>query len=372
MYEHGGNIYQHKDCVDFSSNINCLGMPDEVRNAMKAAVEECWHYPDPSYSELKAAIAKREGVEAGRIICANGATELIFLMLGALPKGRALLFTPSFFEFERALKFYGWDTYVYPLQEKNGFEYPTPDEIMKGVPAGGLQLAILCNPGNPTGQLINRAWLRRFIATCQEKKIMVLLDECFMDFASDDNRSSLAQDIDQYDNLLVIKSFTKFYALAGIRLGFGLTSNNVLFRKMSAGSQPWSVNMVAQSAGIAACSQKAFDQRTRDVITEEKKYMKSELQKQGITVFDSAANFLFIRVPENLSPRTFGRNLMKRGFLLRDCSNFRGLDPGCYRITMRNRVENMDLIAAISDRNHAVKNAVAPTIIHDRPKKDPF
>ncbi len=351
MYEHGGNIYLHSDCVDFSSNMNCLGTPEGVKEAMKKAVDDCWHYPDPSYTRLKEVIAQREGVRPEQVIPANGATGLIFSYLGALEPGRALVFTPTFYEFERALKYYKWETYTYPLSPDNGFVCPTPDELLGNVPEGGLQLAILCNPGSPTGHLINKAWMRRFITACAERKIRVLLDECFMDFVIDVRRNSMAKDIDEYENLFVIKSFTKFYALAGARVGYGICSGKNLIRRMIASSQPWAIDLVAQEAGIACCFEEAFDKRTRSFMEDEKKYLKEGFVAMGFRVFESAANFIFVRVPAEFSPRTFGRNMLQRGFLLRNCENYRDLDHGFYRVTIRGRLDNEELLYAVRDRN---------------------
>ena len=358
MYEHGGNIYLHKNCIDFSSNMNCLGTPDGVKTAMKRAVDECWHYPDPSYDKLKKAIAEREGVRPEQIYPSNGASQLIFSLIGALKPGKALVFTPSFYEFERALKYYKWQTYTYPLSPDNGFVCPTPDELIGNVPVGGLQLVMLCNPGSPTGHLINKAWMRRFIRACADRGIMVLLDECYMDFVVDSRRNSMAKDVDEYDNLFVVKSFTKFYSLAGVRIGYAVTSSKNLIRRMVAASQPWAVDLVAQEAGIACCNEEAFDDRSRRFIDEEKVYLTEGLQSLDFRVFDSATNFLLVHVPAELSPRTLGRNMLQRGYLLRNCENYRDLDFGFYRIAVRGRLDNESLLYELKSRNKSVSTAV--------------
>ena len=182
MHHHGGDIYSHGQVVDFSANINYRGMPDAVRKAARAGVEESIHYPDPVCRRLREAIARREQVEKEQVICGNGAADLIFSLVLARKPKQALLCAPTFSEYEQALQTVDCRVLRYPLKECHGFSLQ--QDILEAI-TKDVDLVFLCNPNNPTGVTIQRELLWRILERCREKDTLLVVDECFLDFLED-------------------------------------------------------------------------------------------------------------------------------------------------------------------------------------------
>lgn len=338
---HGGDIYRNKYHIDFSANINPLGTPESVVKAACEGVLKSAHYPDISCSKLCTAIAEHEHMKQEWILCGNGAAELIFSLAGAKKPRRALLVSPGFAEYEQALTGVGCQITYYQLEEENGFaiqedylEYITQD----------LDICFLCVPNNPTGVVCNREFLEKVLKRCSEKGVFMVVDECFNDFLEEGGRFTMKDSIADNAGLFILKAFTKIYAMAGLRLGYGLCSNEALLDGMRSVTQPWNVSIPAQMAGIAALGEKRFVEVTQKLIMEERGYLIQELKVLGWKVFDSRANFIFFIGPEYLDE--YCKN---KGFLIRDCSNYRGLKAGYYRIAVRTHRENEELIEILRE-----------------------
>ena len=217
-HKHGGDIYTNTYRLDFSTNLNPLGMPESVRAAACEGVRRSDCYPDVQCRELVRAIAQKERVPEEFVVCANGAAELIFSVVRALRPKKALLVSPGFAEYERALAAKDCEIVYYPLRAENGFllgcdylEYLQED----------VELLFLCNPNNPTGVQIDRALLERILQVCKERGIRMVLDVCFLDFLDDPAQADFASQLKEYPQLFLLKAFTKTYAMAGLRLGYG-------------------------------------------------------------------------------------------------------------------------------------------------------
>jgi len=343
MYKHGGDIYNHVNCIDFSANINLLGMPFEVRNAIEKSIDSCVNYPDVHMSRLKAALAKREMLDSSNIICGNGAAELIFSIVAAIKPRKALIFAPGFYEYEQALKFAECEVSIYYLREEDKFilnEY-CKQEILQ-LTDESFDMVFICNPNNPTGVLTEKKFINDLVEKCENSNTVVVVDECFLDFIDEKQNYSVTDLICKYNNLFVLRAFTKIFAIPGIRLGYGLCNNAELLKKMRGGLQPWNVSVLAQEAGIAAAPLNEFEERTRQAVNEEKKYLTDILSKAGFKIYGSAANYIFFKADE-----CFGEKMLERKILVRDCSNYRGLGCGFYRIAVRTHEENVIFQAAL-------------------------
>lgn len=344
-YEHGGNIYKNSIDLDFSANINCFGMPEKVCQAAILGVRESVHYPDPDCTELKRAICHLEENRGNRvteqqIICGNGASDLIYRLVQALHPRRAAVFAPGFQEYEQALgSLPDMDIYKICLSRENDF-LPTKQDISE-IPED-VELVFLCNPGNPTGLLLPEEILESMLEKAEKENLFLVLDESFMDFVSDEKRKSVTDRIEAVTNLFVVKAFTKMYGMPGLRLGYGLSGNRELIRRMEENAQPWSVSLPAQKAGVAACFEEKFVKQTRRWLVKERQYVKERLEKMGIRVLPGEADFLMFSTKPGLE-----KALLKKGILIRSCSNFTGLAEGDYRIAIRKREENDVLLEQI-------------------------
>lgn len=351
FHKHGGDIYSYKSIQDFSANINFRGMPETVREAAMRAVDASVHYPDPEYRTLRAALARRENIPSGcseitpdQIICGNGAAELMFSLSAALKPKRALLAAPSFFEYEQALTAFGCEIRYFYLEEERGFRL---DESFFNAVTGETDIIILGNPNNPTGQLIEKTVLEKLLEICRQKHIFLVLDESFFDFLSEEDRMGTLAGVREtaaIPDLFVLKSFTKMYAMPGLRFGYGVCSNTELLEKMRVIMQPWNVSVPAQAAAEAAASELVFAVETAKQVSVNREQMRGWMEQAGYSVFPSCTNYLMFQGPGDLK-----EFCLEHGYLIRDCSNFPGLekvtsDKSYFRICIRSSQENESLM----------------------------
>ena len=343
---HGGDIYTDRGLppgvrlCDFSANLNPLGMPPAVREAAAAAVSASEAYPDPLCRELRAALAAQSGVPAERIVCGNGAADLIYRLVWAVKPASGLVQAPSFAEYALALQNTGAEVRYAPLPS----DFRPGEELPRAVGAG-TGVVFFCNPNNPTGISAPRGYVRALAEKCRAAGALLLVDECFLDFIEGGEEKSAVPLLAEYENLLVLKAFTKMYAMAGLRLGYLLCGSDAVAEKVSHSGQAWSVSTPAQAAGLAALGIPDYPARTRALLAEERPFLADALRECGAEVFPSEANYLFFRWPDEHLPE----KLLRRGFLIRSCGNYPGLDGRYNRIAVRTREENAAFAAALLD-----------------------
>ncbi len=334
MHKHGGDIYGHENVIDFSASINPLGMPKEVKNAALAAVENSVSYPDVNCRRLVEAISKMENVEKESIICGNGAAEIIFTLVFAVKPKRAIVAAPCFEEYRQALKAVDCQIESYCLKEENDF-VPKSD-ILKMIDEC-VDMIFICNPNNPTGTLYDKSLLLEMAKRCKQCGVLLVIDECFLNFVDDGEKRSMKGE----EGVFTLKAFTKMYAMAGLRLGYGICSDNELIGKMKECVQPWSVSTVAQEAGAVACSAVEHAQMTREFIKNEKIYMLKEMERLAKKIYGHAGNFIFFKDDVGLYEK-----LLKNGIKIRDCGNFTGLENGYYRVAVKGHSDNEKLMSS--------------------------
>lgn len=340
-YEHGGDVFGKTPVsLDFSVNVNPLGMPEEAKRTLAADIDAFVRYPDCECRALRASLADKLGLDAESILCGNGASDLILRVCAALKPGCALTLAPAFSEYERSARLFGASILEYPLAEGDGFLLT---EGFLSALTPNVKLLFLCNPNNPTGRLTEPALLRAVLDKCRENGIAVLLDECFIGFTDAVSSAAL---LDAYPDLMILRAFTKLYGMAGLRLGYLLGSSPLLKRIAPFGAQ-WSVSSPAQAAGLAALTEPDWEARTKALIKGERDYMTDALYSLGLTVFPSDANFLLIK-----SETPLYEPLMERGVLVRACDNFSGLDARFIRIGLKTHGKNEMLINAIREVLH--------------------
>ncbi|MBQ4310797.1 MAG: pyridoxal phosphate-dependent class II aminotransferase [Oscillospiraceae bacterium] len=326
--EHGGDIYGRDIKLDFSANLNPLGMPENVKKAAAAAIADSGRYPDPYCRELTKKLSVYENTKAENIVCGNGADDLIYRIVHALRPRTAIIAEPSFSEYAKALREVGCMVTEYEQ-----------DDIPAALNAGADML-ILCSPDNPTGRMIPKDTLGYICRICAENGTVFLCDECFIDLCENGHERSARQFMNE--NIIVLKAFTKTYAMAGLRLGYAISGSTERAAKIRRSGQFWSVSTVAQAAGIAALGEREYIERARRIISEERKYLSDELGKIGFEVYPSDANYILFRCKYPLDEL-----LLKEGILIRNCNNYSGLGNGYFRTAVRLHEENAALIEAI-------------------------
>ena len=346
---HGGDIYSGASplgrWLDYSANINPLGMADSVKNSIMASIDGLVHYPDPQGRELKQAISARYDIPVKNIILGNGAAELFYVYFHAMRPVKVLLPVPSFSEYEKAARCCGAQVNYFFLQEEENFQVNLSRlaEAMAGYDA-----LILGNPNNPTGQLLEAGDLEKFIARAQELKVQVIVDESFLDFLADREKYAVDRLVLKYDNLLVATSLTKFFAIPGLRLGFGLAPADMV-EELEFHKDVWNVNSLAQAAGKAALADREFMARTISHTAETLAEMTEELGSiKGIKVFSPSVNFVLLNIATSgMSSHELVAAMRKKGILIRDCSSYPGLGNTFVRLAIRGREENRQLLEAL-------------------------
>ena len=365
-FEHGGNWAGYEEIcgeeiLDFSANVSPFGLPENVREAASASLKNAYRYPDLECRNLRNAIADKYDLCSDHVLCGNGAADLIYRIAYAAKPRRAIVPAPDFSEYEKALQQVGceikhWEwmrgdcTIGKTLPKGSQIEVTECGKIQIGlVPASDLSdyiliedidMIILSNPNNPSGCLHSPDFLRELAAKCERRQILLVVDECFMDFVDSAHTYSLLEFVANCRNLIVIRAFTKFYGMAGLRLGWCATSNADLIAGMKKAGPPWSVSIPAQAASMAALSEDSYADRLRGYISAERQQLQSGLRGLGFQVISGTANYILF-----YTDRTdLAQLLLERGIAIRDCSNYVGLGPGWYRVAVRLREENERLL----------------------------
>lgn len=338
---HGGDwaayeLEHGKTPLDFSASLSPLGMPDQVYQAAVDAMRDAGRYPDPSCRRLRAALSKRHGVDTAQIVCGAGAADLIDRLARVLQPKRALLPAPTFSEYESALRSVGCKVERFPLPA----DFSLPETFAEAITLE-TDAVFLCNPNNPTGLLTEPALLRR----CLERGVTLIVDECFLDLTDDPARYSLVSFLRDYPNLILLRAFTKTFAIAGLRLGYALCGSAETARALQDMGQPWPVSVPAEAAGIAALEDQDYENEVRAFLHTERARMYRQLAGMDLRVVPGQANFLLFYSEDT----DLAQKLHTKGILLRDCREFPGLCPGWYRTAIRKREENDMLLKALGE-----------------------
>ena len=337
-FEHGGDTYGLEGVIDFSASLNPLGTPVQIVRALKVAAGEFSAYPDPHYRDLTAALAAAEEVPADQIVVTAGATDAFERIATAFAPHKALVCTPCYSGYEQALAKIHTRVVHHSLVAREDFDlteriidYIEPD----------IDMAFLCSPNNPTGRTISRELLVKVLRAADRWGTWVVLDECYLDFTHEHSAVSL---LDRYPRLIVVKSFTKTYAMAGIRVGWCVCGSPDAARGLREAGMPWIVATPAQVAALAALDVPGYIDLTKEYVDAERNRLESARRDRGMFVIPSHANFILFQSPEPLYDA-----LLERGLVIRRCENFRGLDGSWFRIAVRTAEENKKLIAAIKE-----------------------
>ena len=345
---HGGNIYRFerkgKEVLDFSSNINPLGVPQKFIDIAKENFDKLTNYPDPYYIELREKIGEHNSVTKENIIVGNGATEILFLYMRAVKPKKVLVLAPCFAEYERALKSVGAQIEYFELKEKNNF-YPDIQTLKKKLEGQHYDLFLFCNPNNPTGQLIKFDDVKDLAAICKKQDMKIFIDEAFIEFVENWKEKTAA--LLKNKDVFIMRAFTKFFAIPGLRLGYGISFDEELMNKLQAEKEPWSVNTFANLAGLVMLDDKDYIKKSEKWVAEEKKFLYKELSKnKNLKVYKSECNFLLIKLLTTTSQEIQAR-LLEKNILVRDASNFQFLDESYIRVAVKDREKNLKLIESL-------------------------
>lgn len=346
--KHGGDIYTYLDKyqkvpLDFSANVNPAGLPKKVKKALCKSVSKFAPYPDTECRELRKKIAEYEQVAEENLVFGCGAADLIFRIVRTLKPRTALLAAPCFSEYAEALKSEQCSIGYFYLQEQNNFIL---NKDFLSVIAQPLQIIFICSPNNPTGQVVEKSIVYEILEKANSIGCYVVLDECFMDFVKDKELYSCTDLLNKFNNLIILKAFTKNFAMAGLRLGYAMCADQHLIQLLAECGQPWSVSTPAQVAGCAAVDSKEYLSKSLIDNHRERKYLQKELNKLPVIVFESKANFILFKLLVDLN---LSLELYKKGILIRNCANFPGLKEGFFRVAVKKHRDNRQLIKGLKE-----------------------
>lgn len=360
---HGGNIYKifrEKNIdkiLDYSSNINPYGLPENLKKEIFEKLFVLERYPDPDYIELREKIAEKNNLNIENIIVGNGATEIIFLFMKILSPKKVLIVSPTFGEYERAIKA---STLANDNLEINYFELKEAENFVLNIKnletelENNYDLLILCNPNNPTGQFLKLKKLEEILKICEQKNTKLFVDEAFVEFVEDWENESIINSKEIKENLFVIRAFTKFFAIPGLRLGYGICFNKNLLKKMLEKKEPWSVNNIADLAGQTVLDDENYIQKTKEWIKDQKKYMYENLNKiEGLRAYKTEVNFILLKIEDNLlekglDVKNLRKKMLEKGILIRDASNFIYLDKHYFRLAIKDKLNNKKVIESLT------------------------
>ncbi len=379
---HGGNIYKIfrekniKEILDYSSNINPYGIPESLKKRITENLEILERYPDPDYIELRQKLAHLNNVNMSDIILGNGATEIIFLFMKVINPKKILIVSPTFGEYERAVKAtervedssilgnsnkkkYDEKSFGKQKIEIEYFELKENDDFklnihnLKNELEKKYDLLIMCNPNNPTGKFLKLDETEEILKECNKYNTKLFIDEAFIDFLKDGIKESIINTKEDKQNLFVTRAFTKFFAMPGLRLGYGIYFDKKLEKRISEKKEPWSVNNIAEMAGLTVLDDTKYIEETLKWIAEEKTYVYEKLNEiNGIKPYKTEVNFITVKIENNfilkgLNVKILRGKMIEKGILIRDASNFNFLDERFFRLAIKDRKNNDRVIETL-------------------------
>lgn len=358
-YGHGGDIYKDNDreveILDFSSNLNPLGMPESAVSAIIDEARKFNRYPDPHCRKLAVRVMEWENssfgkkvVETENLVFGNGAADLIYRTVSAVRPERGIVAAPTFSEYEKAMMQYGCTVeHLYLKEEKSFGEdediFRRLEELM---PA---DMIFWCNPNNPAGNLFGREFMLRLCRWTAERNIILVVDECFMELTDRNRECSLVPYVSEFGNLIILKAFTKVFAMAGLRLGYLICYDSGLCDAVYDTGQPWSVSSAAQAAGCAAAEEREYLDKAVELINSEREILGKALADAGMKVYDSDADFILFRCGSEEEAEELQTFLKERGILVRSCANYVNLDGRYVRTAVKSRENNRYLMEKLEE-----------------------
>ena len=352
---HGANLYDlskkygfsKDEFLDFSSNINPFGTSSLAKEYVINNINMVSVYPDVNYSSLKKSISSYCKCNENNIVLGSGATELISSFINTIKPKKAVLISPAYSEYERELKKHNCEIIKYFSRDYNDFKIDTT-ELVDFINEHESDLIIICNPNNPTGFTFSKFEMEVIL---NNTKAFVMVDETYEEFAPLDSKISSIPLTNNYNNLIVLRGISKFFAAPGLRLGYAVTGNPDLLKYINTKKNPWTINSLAEIAGCIMFSDKEYIDKTRALISGERERLFNTLSSwKSVKVYPSCSNFLLIKIlKEDVTSEQVFDYCIRRGLMIRDCSTFPFLDNSFIRFCMMSPEKNNELLQALSE-----------------------
>ena len=336
-----------EDIISFSANVNPLGVSPLLRKTLADKIDVITSYPDREYTSLRQSIASYCMCEADDILVGNGCTELISLFIQITAPKKTLLLGPTYSEYERDLKLQGSEIDYYMLNENDNFRLDVDD--FKSNITTDTDLIIICNPNNPTGGCVSRENLSTLLSHCKETNTYMMIDETYVEFAENINEISAIPLCKEYDNLMVLRGTSKFFAAPGLRLGYAITGNKNLLNDINSNKNPWMINSLAVVAGETMFMDTEYILATRKLMTKERSRLTRIFEESGkFKVYPSNSNFLLLKILDSsVSSHDLFEKAIRENMMIRDCSTFPGFGDRFIRLCFMQKEDNDRLVACL-------------------------
>lgn len=341
------------EITSFSANVNPLGISYLLKETLASKIDAITTYPDREYTSLRKCIASYVGTDYNSIIVGNGSTELISLFIQIQKPKKALMIGPTYSEYEREVSLEGGRSHYYSLNEEADFKLDMDElthELNKDV-----DLLVVCNPNNPTSSVITRKDMRKILDICKQRGIYVMIDETYVEFSVDMDKITSVPLTEYYNNLVILRGTSKFFAAPGLRLGYAICGNDDLIKEINKRQNPWTINTLAAIAGEIMFTDKAYMEETRTLINSERERVLGILSEcKSIKVFPSHANFVLVKIlRDDITAKDLFDATIRKGLMIRDCSTFPFLDNRYFRFCFMSKEKNDELLNILLQKLNA-------------------
>lgn len=340
---HGGDVYRNNIHFDFSVNLNPLGVPSEVQWVLTEAALHANKYPDILHEELIKSTSEIFDLLEDYIVYGNGASEIIMAICHNLMPKSAMLVSPCFLGYEHCILGAAPHCEIIYHRLKEEDDFTLNEDILDSIMENKPKLLFLTNPNNPNGKLIEADLLEKIVDCCEKAGTILVLDECFLPLTGREKELSLAYKIRSYKSVIVVRAFTKTFAIPGVRLGYAICSKKLYVEGIKNHLPEWNLSIFAQMAGAECLKHMDYIREAVELINEERAYLTKELKELGLKVFSSDANFIMLKAKQD----DLMKKLLDYGILIRDCSDYEGLGHGFYRVAIKQHNENSGLVSAL-------------------------
>ena len=336
-----------EEILSFSANVNPLGISDKLKSSLPALLDCITTYPDREYTELRKVIAAYCGCAYENILVGNGSSELISLCIQNKRPKRALIIGPTYSEYEREVSLADGSCRYFPLEDQNGFSLDIgalSAELTKDI-----DMLILCNPNNPTSSAIPISDMRSILDICKRHGIFVMVDETYVEFAADYESITSIPLTAYYNNIIILRGISKFFASPGLRLGYAITGNTDLIELINSHKNPWTINSLAEVSGKLMFTDEAYIRATKELIETERRFVTESFQKSpAFQVYEPSANFVLIKIlKEDLNADILFDRCIRERMMIRNCATFPFLTNKYFRICFMKHEDNERLIELI-------------------------
>lgn len=336
-----------EDIINFAANVNPLGISPKLSRELSNNIDAITSYPDREYDSLRRCMGEYVNIDKDNILVANGSTELISLFIKITAPKNALILAPTYSEYEREIKIIGGNISYHVLDEKSDFNLDLNRLVCKLT--NDIDMLIICNPNNPTSSAITREDMKLILNICKDKNIFVMVDETYVEFAKDSYEITSIPLVNDYDNIIVLRGVSKFYAAPGLRLGYAI-ANKSLIKEINNIKNPWSINSLAAIAGEIMFTNNDYINKTKNLILNEISRITSILDGwTNLKYYAPSANFILVKIlNDNFNADDIFDEAIKHGCMIRNCSSFDYLSDKFIRICIMLPEQNdalLDILA---------------------------